>query len=120
MFSNISALDIWILAAFILVTLLADFILGLWGARWGGAAWKSIAWGLVGLVAGTFIIAVPVVGSLAGMFLGVLISEMYRTRDLDKANKAAVGSFLGWLLGMGFKLIAIFVFIILFILLAVF
>ncbi len=119
MFSNLSMIDIWILVSFVVFTIVADIVLGLVGARWGGAHWTSILWGIVGLIVSGFILPVPVLGSLVGMFAAILISEWLRTKDADKAQKAALGGFLGWLAGMGFKLVAFFVFIILFIVLAI-
>lgn len=120
MFANLSGLDIGILAAIVVVAFAVDFVAGIVGAKWGGAHWSSILWGLAGLVIGTFIFPAPLIGSVLGMFLGTLASELYRTKDLRHANRAATGSFLGWLAGMGFKLGAAFVFVILLIVFMIF
>lgn len=116
-FIHISAWDIGVLAILAVAVLLVDFFSGIVGAKVGGAHWSSIIWGFVGLVAGSLIIPIPVLGSLAGMFLGVLVSELYRTKDVRRANKAAVGSFWGWLAGTGFKIGASVVFLFLFVIL---
>ncbi len=118
-FAHLSGFDIGILSALAALTLLVDFLAGIVGAKWGGAHWSSIAWGVVGLVLGSAFIPVPFVGSIIGMFLGVLASELYRTNDLRQARKAATGSFLGWLAGTGFKVAASVVFLGLFVLLAI-
>ncbi len=102
-FAHLSGLDITILSILAAVTLFVDFISGILGAKWGGAHWSSIIWGTVGLVLGSFFIPIPFLGSVIGMFLGVLGSEYHRTKDVRMANKAATGSFLGWLAGTGFK-----------------
>jgi uncharacterized protein YqgC (DUF456 family) len=98
-----------------MMAMLIDFISGIVGAKWGGAHWSSIASGIVGLIVGSVFIPIPVVGSLAGMFLGVLSSEYYRTHNLKKAEKAAMGSFFGFIAGTGVRIIASVVFLILFI-----
>ena len=114
-FLHLSGPEVGILATIAGITLLVDFFSGIIGAKWGGAHWSSIVWGLVGLIIGSAVIPIPIVGSVAGMFLGVLTSEFYRTRDARQAQKAATGSFFGWLFGTGFKVVAALVFLGLFI-----
>ena len=116
-FVHLSAWDIVWLAIFSAVVMLVEFLSGVIGAKWAGAHWSSILWGVAGLLIGSLVIPVPIFGSLAGMFIGVLLSEWYRTNDIRKANKAATGSFLGWLAGTGFKILASIVFLVLFIIL---
>ncbi len=117
-FMHLSATDISILAALTFLTMLVDFFAGMIGAKWGGAAWMSIVWGFFGFIVGSAIIPIPIFGSLAGMFIGVLASEWFRTRDVRQAHKAAAGSFLGWLAGTGFKVASAVAFIVLFVILA--
>ena len=118
-FVHLTSMDIVVLASLVIVAMAADMISGIAGAKWGGATWQSLIWGLVGLVLGSFLIPVPIVGSLIGMFLGILGSEWYRTKDLKKAHKAAVGSFAGTVAGTIIKGIAAVVFLILFIIFAI-
>lgn len=110
-FVHLSGTELIILAVISAVTLLVDFISGLIGAKWGGAHWTSIIYGLVGLLVGSVFIPIPIFGSVAGMFLGILASEWFRTKDARKAQKAATGSFLGWVFGTGFKVVAAIVFL---------
>ena len=117
--AHLSGLDLGILALLAAVTLLVDFFSGILGAKWGGAHWSSIIWGTVGLIAGSMFIPIPLLGSVIGMVLGVLASELYRTKDMRFAQKAAVGSFVGWLAGTGFKAVASVAFIVLFVVLAI-
>ena len=118
-FMHLNGSDIAILSALAAITLLVDLISGVMGAKWSGASWASIFWGLVGLIIGGVVIPIPIIGSLAGMFIGTLASEWFRTKDVRQANKAAVGGFLGWLAGTGFKAVAAVVFLILFVVLAI-
>lgn len=119
-FVHLSGFDIGVLAVLSVIVLLVDVFSGLIGAKAGGAHWSSAAWSIVGFIIGSVVIPVPILGSLAGMFLGVLVSEWYRTKDMRHANKAAVGSFWGWVAGTGFKLVASVVFLVLFVVLGIF
>ena len=118
-FQHISAHDIGVLAIIAIVTLVIDALSGLIGSKIGGAHWSSVFWGLVGFLLGAFLIPIPLFGNVAGMFIGVLASELFRTRDIRRAKKAALGSFWGWATGTGFKLIASVVFIVLFVIFGV-
>lgn len=117
-FTHLTLGNFGILAAITAVAMLLDLFSGIIGAKWGGAHWTSIVYGLAGLIVGSLVIPVPIVGSLAGMFLGVLFSEWYRTANIKKANKAAVGSFAGSLVGMVGNSVAAVAFLTLFIVFA--
>lgn len=99
-FTHFTLGNLGILAAITAVAMLLDLFSGIIGAKWGGAHWSSIMYGLAGLIVGSLVIPVPIVGGLVGMFLGVLFAEWYRTASIKKANKAAIGSFAGSLVGM--------------------
>jgi uncharacterized protein YqgC (DUF456 family) len=118
-FVHLSGFDIGVLAALSVLVMLVDVFSGVVGAKAGGAHWSSVIWSIVGFVVGSIVIPVPILGSLAGMFLGVLVSEWYRTRDMRHANRAALGSFWGWVAGTGFKLAASVVFLVLFVVLGI-
>ena len=113
-FVHLTPMAMGILALIAALNLLGEFLAGIAGAKWGGAHWSSIIWGIVGLIVGSSLIPIPFIGSLIGMFIGVLVSEMYRTRDIERAQKAAAGSFLGWVAGTGFKVATSIAFLILF------
>jgi uncharacterized protein YqgC (DUF456 family) len=84
----------------ILVTVL-DYVVPIWGTKkWGGS--KAGTWGatiglFIGMFAGPF-------GIIAGPFLGALIAELATGKAQKKALRAAWGSFLGFLLGVGMKM----------------
>jgi uncharacterized protein YqgC (DUF456 family) len=117
-FIHVSSFDLGILAGLTILTLLIDLVSGIVGARWGGASWMSVFAGLAGLILGSIFIPIPILGGIIGMFLGTLTSEILRTGDMKEAHDAALGSFLGWLAGTGFKALTAIVFIILFVLLS--
>ena len=71
----------------------------------GGSRYATIG-SLVGMIAGIFFTPV---GMLLGMLLGAFIGELLFTRqNSDKALKAAIGAFVGFLLGTGIKLLYCF------------
>ena len=84
----ISILDWWIPMKFTKVT---------GGSKYAGRG------ALIGMLAG--IIFTPV-GMLMGSFLGALIAEMlYAKKGFEESIQAAIGAFLGFLVGTGMKLI---------------
>jgi len=117
-FIHLTLTNLAVLALLMIVAMIIDLSSGLLGARWGGASIKSLWYGFLGLVVGTIAIPIPVVGSLAGLFLGILIAEWYRTRDMKKAQKAALGGFAGSLVGMAINVTAALAFIISFVVFA--
>ena len=118
-FIHLTSVNIVELSALVIVATAADLFSGMAGAKWGGAHWKSLIAGIVGLILGSFVIPVPIAGSLIGMFLGILISEWYRTESFAKAHRAAMGSFAGTVVGTIVKGVAAVAFVILFIIFAV-
>jgi uncharacterized protein YqgC (DUF456 family) len=103
-FAHFTGMNILIFGIIAGVAMLVDFFSGILGAKWGGAHWTSLFSGFAGLLIGSFVIPIPILGSLLGMFLGVLISELYRTQNLKSAGKAAAGSFAGSVVGIAINL----------------
>lgn len=85
---------------FILITLAmlagvtVDNLLMGYGARRGGAAWRSIIGGILAGIIGTVLF--PPVGGLIAAPAVVLLMEWHRGRSLDRAWKATGGLALGW------------------------
>ncbi|MFC2091116.1 DUF456 domain-containing protein, partial [Bacteroidota bacterium] len=84
----------------ILVTVL-DYVVPVWGTKkWGGS--KAGMWGAtIGLIIGMF--GGPI-GIIVGPFVGAFIAETITGKQQKEALRAAWGSFLGFLLGVGMKL----------------
>ena len=96
----------WIMAGVTLAVFLADYFLPpLIVKKLGGS--KAATWGsIIGMILG--MIFTPI-GMLLGMLLGAFLGEiMYAKRSGYMALKAALGTFLGFLLGTGLKLLLCF------------
>lgn len=96
----------WIMAGVTLIVFLADYFLPpLILKRTGGS--KAAVWGsIIGMVAG--MIFTPI-GMLLGMLLGAFLGEVfYAGKSGSTAMKAALGAFIGFLVGTGLKLLLCF------------
>ena len=94
---------IW--AGIVVVILILDYIIPIWGTKKFGGS-KYGVWGctlgfLLAFWMGPW-------GVIIGPFIGAFIGEMIAKKDSQHALKAAFGSFLGFLLGSLFKIIACF------------
>lgn len=109
-FISVTLYEFLVLVGIAMLSVVVDWGAGALGARYGGARMKSIGWGILGSLVGVLII--PPFGSLIGIFLAVLISEMYYRpgHEKDVAVVAAGGALLGSALGMAVNAILATVF----------
>lgn len=108
--------NVIILAVILALSTLVDIFSGVIGAKYGGADKKSIYAGMLGMLAGTFLL--PPFGGLIGIFVAVLIWEMTVHPNHRKAIKAAGASLLGSVAGIVINLFISILFIVLFVIFA--
>ena len=97
-----SVLVIW--GVVVLVVSVIDYVVPMYFTKLTGGSKYAERGAMIGLVAG--IILTPV-GMILGSFLGAFLAEMYwGNKSSEEALMAAVGSFLGFILGTGIKTIA--------------
>lgn len=89
-FSRMEPRHLWIFGSITLVALLIDWSAGLIGAKFGGASRRSLLFGLVGMIIG--FVAFPPFGAVAGLFIGVFVSEVASKRTGEQALKSATSS----------------------------
>lgn len=111
-FQHISALELGILAAIAILAEVIDYLSGFIGAKIGGAKFKSLLFGLIGLIIG--LIIYPPFGGIFGLFLGILLAELIFNKNLFHALKAGFGSVLGTLVGTVIKIILAIIYLICF------
>ena len=98
---SVSTLVIW--GVVVAVVTLVDYLVPMWLTKATGGSKYAERGALIGLVAG--IILTPV-GMILGSFLGAFIAELHwAKKEAGDALKAAVGSFIGFILGTGIKTI---------------
>ncbi len=79
-----------------LITGLSNIWLPLLGAKKTGAAKRALFLGVVGAILGTFLIPIPLLGTVIGYALGVFLGEFLKQRDVRLAFKASLGGVAGW------------------------
>lgn len=94
--------SITILAIMTAFTIIADIVVPALGVKvFGGTKWGN--WGcIIGSIIGLFYAPW---GLIIGPFLGAFIFELIKCQDLKKAFMAGVGSFIGFVVGSGLKVV---------------
>lgn len=115
-FEALTGKDLGILFAFVAVSFVVDSISGLLGAKYSGAHTKSLLWGIVGGILGTFIM--PAFGSLIGLFAAVFFAEIYYQKTKAAAVKSASGALVGAAVGIATNVVLAIGFLATFIFLA--
>ncbi len=89
----------WVFALLTLVALVAgtsNLWLAALGAKTTGATWRTLLVGFVGAIAGTFLLPIPLVGTIVGYAAGLILSEYVRLGQWRPALRAAFGGVVGW------------------------
>ena len=89
----------WIFALLTVIALVAgtsNIWLAALGAKTTGASWRTLGVGFIGSIAGTFLLPIPLVGTIVGYAAGLVLSEYVRQGELRPAVKAAFGGMVGW------------------------
>lgn len=78
-----------------------DYLIPIWGTKKLGGTKAGIRGSTIGLIIGLFF---GPFGIILGPAVGAFIGEMTVKNDSEKALRSALGSFIGFLLGSGLKL----------------
>ena len=90
------------------VVITVDYVVPIWGTKSLGGTKAGVRGSTIGLFAGlfiTFFFPIGFIAILLGPFIGAYIGEKSAGTDDHLAWKSALGSFVGFLLGTGIKLI---------------
>ncbi len=96
----------WIIVFVILVVLanIVDYYLPIWWTKKYGGTKAGVTGATMGMIAGLFVF--PPFGMIVGPFVGAFIGEYMHVEGTgEKALRSARGSFVGFLLTTGFKLV---------------
>jgi hypothetical protein len=108
-------LVVW--AIIVLIVAILDYVVPIWGTKKFGGTKAGIRGSTIGLIIGVILLPMMgivlgpfgLIGILGGPFIGAWIGEKYAGQNHDKALRAAVGSFIGFLAGTFMKLAVSFV-----------
>jgi len=112
-FQQVGWVTLVVLGLLTALSIAIDILATLVGAKRVGASRKALIGALVGTVVGLFF---GPVGLFAGPFVGALLGELWHGRQLGKAARVGLGTWLGILLGtvlklgLAFAMLGLFVF----------
>ncbi|MCA9867240.1 MAG: DUF456 domain-containing protein [Anaerolineae bacterium] len=89
----------WVFALITLIGLAAgtsNIWLAALGAKTTGATWRTLIVGFIGAIIGTFLLPIPLIGTIVGYAAGLVLSEYIRQGELRPALKSAFGGMVGW------------------------
>ncbi len=85
-----------------LIGQLADFVMGVWGARRFGATWKGAVGAFLGAFIG-FFIPPPLFWLIVGPIVGAVAGELVAGRSFRAGGKAGLGTVVGGVLAFALK-----------------
>lgn len=114
-FAAIDPISFGAITAIAIVAGTSDFWLPLLGARRSGSSRRAMVTGMIGAVIGTFALPIPLVGTIVGYAIGVLLGEYQKHGEWDRAVRASAGGLAGWgvatLLQLGSGLLILIIFV---------
>ena len=104
-FQNVGVGTIVILAVVTILAFGVDFVSASLGAKRAGASREALIGAALGTLIGVFF---GFVGIVLGPFVGAVIGEFLARRNLEQAGRAGVATWVGFILGIGVKLVLAF------------
>ena len=104
---DISSTLLIILGVLCILATILDNLVAVWGTHKFGGTKAGIRGSVIGMILGIFVLT-PIVGPFSvfvGTFAGAFAGEIISGEDFQTALKSGFGSFIGFLLGLGLKLI---------------
>jgi uncharacterized protein YqgC (DUF456 family) len=92
---------LWILLFFVILVTILDYVVPIMGTKKYGGSKRGVWGAAIGVVVGLFF---GPLGIIIGPFLGAYIGEITTGKKKREALRAAWGAFVGFLLGVGMKL----------------
>jgi len=114
-FETIGYPSLFVITIIALVAGLSNIWLPLLGAQKTGAAKRALFLGVVGAIVGTFVIPLPLLGTVIGYAIGVFLGEFLKVRDWRLALKASLGGVAGWGISTIFEIVAALLILVIFV-----
>lgn len=99
--ADVSPQVLWSMAGLAIIVTILDYVVPVWGTKKFGGTKAGERGAIAGVVAGLFL---GPLGIILGPFFGALAGELLGGAKAQNAFRAALGSFIGFLLGVGLKL----------------
>ncbi len=111
-FAQFSSKMLAIWAVIVLIVAVLDYVVPIWGTKKFGGTRAGVRGSTIGLIIGIILLPMMgivlgpfgIFGILGGPFIGAWIGEKYAGQNSEKALRAAVGSFVGFLAGTFMKI----------------
>ena len=114
-FQQISPTAMILMTAVMAISQLSDFWLPLLGVQTGGLSCASSIGALVGGFAGTFLIPIPILGTLIGTVAGALLTEYVRRGQATPAIAAGQKAAKMFVIGYSLRLVSSVIIVIIYI-----
>jgi uncharacterized protein YqgC (DUF456 family) len=114
-FAAIDPITFGVITVLALVSGTSDIWLPLLGARRSGSSKRAMVAGMIGGLIGTFLLPIPLLGTVVGYAAGVLLGEYQKHGDWDKALRAGAGGIAGWGIATVLQLVTGFVILLIFV-----
>ncbi|NLV16173.1 MAG: DUF456 domain-containing protein [Syntrophomonadaceae bacterium] len=101
-FNVITVHYVVIVGALTLLAVLVDYLAGVLGAQKSGSSRAGVVGAALGVIAGLFL---GPLGILLGPLAGAFIGEYLVVQDINMAIKASIGTIIGMISGIAFKVV---------------
>ncbi|HEY8399661.1 MAG TPA: DUF456 domain-containing protein [Cytophagaceae bacterium] len=105
-YAEFSITFLFVMALLVVIVSVLDYLVPIWGTKKFGGTKAGMYGATIGMIAGLFF-GPP--GIILGPFIGAVVGELLIGKTFNDALKSGTGSFLGFLVGIGLKLVITFV-----------
>lgn len=103
-------LPLWLLItylAIIIIVIIIDYLIPVWGTKKFGGTKAGVRGCFIGILAGIIFSPFGGVSIIICPFLGAMLGELFTGQEFSVAVKSGIGSFVGFLLTSGLKIILV-------------